>query len=793
MFRLPRSDIRIPPQSVDAGMVRCLLATFLSVASLQLLSANEHGSLAGRVFDHTGAPLPGVSVTLHGSAAPATFTSREGEYRIDGVVPGRHHIEFTLPGFADHSRQDVEVVAGRTSRVDANLHVALQAEVTVTGRTTFRNLAELDRPESNLVGLAASASEGAVTGRQIETRPIQRAAEIVESVPGVSVTQHSGEGKANQYHLRGFNLDHGTDFSMMVAAVPVNLPTHAHGHGYTDANFLIPELVTGVQYFKGPYSADAGDFSSAGGVNVNYASLLDAPMVRASVGGQGWSRLFVAASPRVGDGHLLAAAEMAHSDGPWRRPDDYRRLNAVMRYTRGDSLNNMALTALAYRANWNATDQAPQRAVALGALARFGGVDSTTGGDTARYSLSGEWQQGGNAARTRLSAYAVGYELDLFSNFTYFLDDPVNGDQFEQADRRIVSGLRASHERLARWAGRPVEYRAGLQLRRDDIGRIGLYRTRRRERLATVREDDVAQTSAGAWADADVRWTPWLRSITGLRVDTHWFRVNADHAANSGRDRSALVSPKASLVLGPWRGTELYVNGGFGFHSNDARGATIAIDPATGDPAERVTPLARTRGTEVGMRTVLVPGVQSTLAVWRLGLDSELVFVGDAGTTSATRPSARHGIEWSTFVRLGRRLTVDADVAWSQARFTDGDPAGDQVPGAVERVASIGLSGDASRNVFGSVRWRYFGSRPLVEDNSVRSRATSLVNAQVGYRLSSRLSLAIDAFNVFDARHSDVDYFYRSRLPGEPADGVDDLHTHPALPRTLRTTLSLTF
>jgi hypothetical protein len=774
-------------------MVRSLLAVLYLILSLQPLSADQHGSLAGRVFDHTGAPLPGVAVTLRGPAGPATFTTRNGEYRFDGLMPGRHRVVFSLPGFADHSRQDIEVVAGQTSRVDASLQVALQAEVTVTGRTTFRNLAELEQPESNLVGFAASASEGAVTGRQLETRPIQRAAEIVESVPGLSVTQHSGEGKANQYYLRGFNLDHGTDFSTIVAGVPVNLPTHAHGHGYTDANFLIPELVTGVQYFKGPYSADAGDFSSAGGVNVNYASLLDAPMVRASVGGQGWSRLFAAASPRVGEGHLLAAAEVAHSDGPWQRPDDYQRLNAVMRYTRGDSLNNLAVTALAYRADWNATDQAPLRAVASGALPRFGGIDPTTGGDTARYSVSGEWQLSGTAARTRLSAFAVGYELDLFSNFTYFLDDPVNGDQFEQADRRIVSGLRASHERIARWAGRPVEYRAGLQLRRDDIGRIGLYRTRARERLSTVREDDVVQTSAGVWADADVRWTPWLRSISGLRADTHWFRVNADHPANSGRDSAALVSPKASLVLGPWRGTELYVNGGFGFHSNDSRGATITIDPATGDLADRVTPLARTRGAEVGMRTVLVPGVQSTFAVWRLGLDSELVFAGDAGTTSATRRSARHGIEWSTFARLGKRLTVDADVAWSQARFTDGDPAGDRVPGAVERVASVGLSGDASRNVFGSLRWRYFGSRPLVEDNSVRSRPTSLVNAQAGYRLSSRLSLTVDLFNVLDAKHSDVDYFYRSRLPGEPADGVDDLHTHPALPRTVRTTLSLTF
>jgi hypothetical protein len=769
------------------------LIPFVTVVQVSGATGQPSGGLGGRITDQTGAPLPGVVVTVASASSQiSTSTAESGEFRI-ALAPGRYAVRFSLVGFADHSRTDVEVAGDRDTRVDATLQVTLRSEVTVTGPQTFRNLAEIDRPEASLAGIAVSASEGAVTGRQLARRPIQRAGEIIESVPGVSVTQHSGEGKANQYYLRGFNLDHGTDFSTTVAGVPINLPSHAHGHGYTDTNFLIPELVTGVQYFKGPYTADAGDFSSAGGVNVNYASVLDAPMVRVSGGGQGWGRVFAAASPRIGTGHLLAAAEVATHDGPWVQPDRYQRRNAVVRYSRGNALDNFAVSALAYDASWNATDQAPQRAVSDGTLPRFGGVDSTTGGETSRYTLSSEWQRGDSTARTHVTGYLVGYRLDLFSNFTYALDDPINGDQFHQADRRVVSGGRISHERLGRLIGRPVEYRAGAQLRRDDIGRVGLYRTRARRRLSTVRQDDVTQTSVGLWADADVRWTPWLRWITGVRTDVYRFGVVADLAENSGRDVDAIASPKASVVVGPWKGTELYANAGTGFHSNDARGATIAVDASTGETVGRVTPLARTRGAELGLRTVAIPGVQSTLAVWRLSLDSELVFVGDAGTTAASRPSERYGIEWSTFARVRRWLTVDGDVAWSHARFTDIDPSGSYVPGAVERVASLGVTADAGRRFYGSARWRYFGSRPLIEDNSVRSRATSLVNAQVGYRLTNRFSVIVDAFNLLDAKHSDVDYFYTSRLPGEPSEGVADFHTHPALPRSARVTLGVSF
>jgi hypothetical protein len=389
--------------------------------------------------------------------------------------------------------------------------------------------------------------------------------------------------------------------------------------------------------------------------------------------------------------------------------------------------------------------------------------------------------------------FALHYDLNLFSNFTYFLENEKDGDQFEQADRRFVSGTRVTHRRLGRLGRFGTESAIGLQLRHDAISNVGLYKTRERVRLSTTREDQVGQTSWGGFAQSEIQWAPKFRTLLGLRADSYWFDVTSDNPVNSGTEQDGLVSPKGLAVIGPWNGTELYVSGGFGFHSNDARGATITIDPATRDPADRVTPLVRTRGAEVGVRTVRIPGLQTTVALWWLGLESELLFVGDAGTTEASRPSRRYGVEWTNYARIGSWVTVDFDASFSRSRFTDFDLAGDRIPGAVGSVLAGGVSIDPASRAFGSLRLRYFGPRALIEDNSVRSDSTTLVNGEMGYRLSNRARVFVDVFNIFDSKVSDIDYFYSSRLPGEPSGGFDDIHTHPALPRTARLTFQVDF
>jgi outer membrane receptor protein involved in Fe transport len=456
-------------------------------------------------------------------------------------------------------------------------------------------------------------------------------------------------------------------------------------------------------------------------------------------------------------------------------------------------LNGSALTFMGYDGTWNSTDQVPARAIDSGELNRFGTIDDTDGGNSYRYSASFEWQRSRGNANTKFTAFGLAYDLELFSNFTYFLDDPENGDQFRQSDHRYVTGARVTHRRISTWAGHSVQNTIGLQLRNDNITNVGLYHTRARQLLDVVREDDVLQTSVSAYAQNEMQWTPWLRTMAGLRVDGYRFDVEATEPANSGTAHEGLISPKGGAIFGPWKGTEFYVNAGLGFHSNDARGATITVDPVSGDQVDRVTPLARAKGAEVGIRSVRIPHLQTSLAVWTLRLDSELIFIGDAGTTEAGRPSHRYGVEWVNYYSPKPWLIFDDDVSISRAQFTDDDPSGDFVPGAVATVASAGATVDSIRNIFGSVRWRYFGPRPLVEDNSIRSEATSLVNLEAGYKLTDSIRIALDVFNLFNAKHSDVDYFYTSRLPGEPLGGVNDIHLHPTLPRAARISLIVGF
>lgn len=776
---------------------RHTLQTTVFAAALLLLSllpaVAQTGGLAGRVLDQTGAALPGVTIELVVQGTVLSTTSdNEGRYRFENVPAGTGEISFRLLNF-NVARRPIDTATANGAVPDVVLVLALNADVIVTGTGTFRNIADIENPAENLVGIAASASQGAVTAAQLDARPVMRAGEVLETVPGMIISQHSGEGKANQYYLRGFNLDHGTDFSTTVAGVPVNTPTGAHAHGYADLNFLIPELVGGVQYKKGPYFADEGDFSAAGAANINYVNRLERPELRLSAGQDGWGRLFGAASPAVGRGVLLAAIEANHNDGPWVRPDDYRKLNGVLRYSQGDNRNGFSVTGMGYWADWNSSDQVPERAIDSGLISRFGFLDPSDGGKTGRQSIAAEYQRSAGPSSLRATGFVLHNSLNLFSNFTYFLDDPEHGDQFEQAERRTAAGGRVTYRRLGHFFERHTESSIGVQLRHDWLDPVGLYHTEDRQRLSTTREDEVGQTMTGVFAQTEIEWTRTLRTTLGLRADAYQFSVTSDNPLNSGNGSDHLVSPKFGAVFGPWGGTELYANAGMGFHSNDARGAVIRVDPSTGDAADPVTPLVRARGAEVGVRTVRIRGLQSTVALWYLGLDSELLFVGDAGTTEAGRPSRRVGIEWANYARLAPWLTVDADLAFTRARFTDDDPAGTRIPGALDRVVSAGATVEPSRPFFGSVRVRHFGPRPLIEDASVTSESTTLWNGEIGYRLSENARIVLEGFNLFDAKVSDIDYYYTSRLPGEPADGVDDVHLHPALPRSARIGVQFSF
>jgi hypothetical protein len=650
-----------------------------------------------------------------------------------------------------------------------------------------------------LVGESRAASEGIVPAIQLEGRPVLRPGEVLEVVPGLVVTQHSGDGKANQYFLRGFNLDHGTDFAARVDGIPVNMPTHAHGQGYADINFLIPELIDEVRYRKGTYFADEGNFSAAGAADIIYRRGVDAPAVSLTYGEDDYQRVLLTASPGVAGGTLLVGLDYSRADGPWELPQDFRKLNGLSKFTHGDSAGGFALTAMGYDGQWDSTDQIPQRATRAGCeqipfcISRFGYVDRTSGGESHRYSLSFDgWSRDEEGRGWIVNAYGMGYQLQLISNFTYALD-PVNGDQFEQYDDRHVFGGSMEYAMPVSLTAGPGTLRAGLEARHDEISPVGLYLTTARERRETVRRDEVGQTSASAWIAYEQRWNAWLRTELGARFDHFDFDVDSNVAVNSGSASDSIAQPKLNVVLGPWADTEVFLNYGRGFHSNDARGTTIRVDPTDGvTPVDRVDPLVAAEGYEIGLRSAAWPGLQVYGAFWGLDIDSELLFVGDGGVTEPNRASRRYGVELGAFWTPLDWLILDVDYAWAHARFSEPDPAGDRIPGAVETVASVGITANRPDGVFGGARLRYFGEAPLIEDDSVRSDPTLLVNLEAGYRFSERLSAFVTVFNVFDTDDNDIAYFYESQLPGEAAP-VADIHLHPVEPRTLRGTITWRF
>ncbi len=647
----------------------------------------------------------------------------------------------------------------------------------------------------NAVGGSDAASQGVVGAERLADRPTPRPADVLEAVPGVVVSQHSGDAKANQYFLRGFNLDHGTDFATRVNGVPVNLPSHGHGQGYADLNFLIPELVARIDYQKGPYDAACGDFCAAGAADIRYQRSLDAPLAQWTLGPHRLRRVLFAASTVLGGDaaaadapHALAAFEAMGNDGPWSVPQRLQRHNLVLGLATGSAAQSFDLGLMAYRARWTATDQVPERAIAAGLIGRYGSLDPSDGGQTQRWSLNAQWQRRGADDRSQISAWWLGYGLDLSSNFTYALERGAQGDQFTQTDHRHAVGLDARHTLDHAW--RDIELRSefGVQARHDRA-RVGLYDSIQRQISATVRDDDVRLNQLALHGQTSAALSERLRVVAGLRVEHVVQQVRAQAlAANSGTARATQWLPKLSLIGGPFNlagaKTEWFVNAGRGIHSNDARGATAQVDPRTGAAIEPVAPLVPLLGAELGLRSEPAPGLQTSLALWTLRSRSELLYLGDQGRTDAAAASRRVGVEWNADWRARRWLLLDAGLAFSRARFADGR----HIPNTVDQVASLGASVRERGPWSGSLQLRWRGSGALTDDNRVRARPSLTANLRLAYRIGTRTTLALEAFNLFNRRFDDIQYVYSSRLPGE-AEPVLDRHVHPAEARHLRLTL----
>ena len=657
-----------------------------------------------------------------------------------------------------------------------------------------------------------TASQGVVTGKEIEEQPRSRVGEVLEVVPGLIATQHSGEGKANQYFLRGFNLDHGTDIGISLDDMPVNMRTHAHGQGYADLNFMIPELISTLHYSKGPYFPDLGDFDTAGAVQINYVDTLPHDLALVTAGTLGYYRGLGAMSRPVGAGNLLAAAEYVHADGPWTIPDNYNKGNLVLNYSQGNMDNGFSFTGMYMNDAFHATNQIPQRAVTEGLICLYCPLDPTDGGSSERYSFSTKYAATTETGQLKANAYFIGYQLQLFNNFDGFVTfPPPIGDQFVQQDRRKIYGGNVSYMVSGNILGLDAQNTVGFQTRTDDI-HINLAETTGRVVRFTVRDDHVIESSAGIYAENRIQWLDKFRTVTGLREDLYYGSDESTLQANSGTIVQAITSPKGNLIFGPWQNTEYYLSVGQGFHSNDLRGALTNADALAteinfqqGNPTvvtQGKTPLlTKATGYEVGARSEPLPNLKLEGALFVLNLASEATFSGDEAVTTPGRPSQRKGIELSASYKPLPWIRLDGDFAATHARYANGDTGaadtepghpGSYIPGAANMIATASATVEDLGPWFGALRLRYFGRRPLIEDDSVTSKPTTLVDLRVGYKFSETARVWLDIFNLFNNTGAhQIDYFYPSQLANETAP-VYDVHFHPVEPLSIRVTLSLT-
>ncbi|HEX2815070.1 MAG TPA: TonB-dependent receptor, partial [Phenylobacterium sp.] len=661
----------------------------------------------------------------------------------------------------------------------------------------------------DLLGTAATASQGSVTQTELSLRPVYRVGQLLESTPGLVVTAHSGEGKANQYLVRGFNLDHGTDIANFVDDMPINRPTNTHGQGYSDVNFEIPELAQGLDYTKGPYYAAVGDFGAVVSTHLKLAD--DVPgQVSVAAGSFGIYNVFAGGTRHFGDDdRVVGGIYLGHLDGPFDHPDNFRKLAGELRYSHGDTADGYSATAMYYKGDGNFTTDQPLRAIQEGLIDRFGTLDPTDGSSSERASLSAHFGATGKTWKFSSSAYYIHSRMTLWNDFTHVLDDPINGDQEEQNETRDTFGGQAALVLYQTFGMVENDLTFGLQAR-SDTAFVDRRHTLARRTLATCSEeqadgptlqvaapsgactaDNVRLLDVGAYVEDTTRWTPWLRTIVGLREEYYQASDHSLISGFSGSGHQSLVQPKGSIVLGPFFQTELYVSAGRGFHSDDVRGVFGTV-PLEGVPglAGKTPLLAPATGEEVGLRTNIIPKLSIQVAVFQEDFQSELTYNADAGQDEASAPSRRQGIEISGEYKPFPWMELNADLAFSKARYHAGAATlanfglnGPFIADAPSFIGSFGVLVDNLGPWFGGLQWRDLGKYPISDgDQFPQDKGYSEFNLDVGYKFSAHLKAQLTVFNLTNTKANAAAYFYAARLPGEPAEGINDFQVHPLEP-----------
>ncbi len=631
---------------------------------------------------------------------------------------------------------------------------------------------------TDLLGTAESASQGSIGGADLLVRPMLKVAELLESMPGMVAVQHSGSGKANQYFLRGFNLDHGTDYTTYVDGMPINLRSHGHGQGYLDVNGLLPETVERIDYRKGPYYADLGDFSMAGASFIQTIDRLDQSFVSGELGQYGWKRIAGGLSYELGDGVLTFVGESKAYNGPWESEEGLQHISFWSKYLVETQLGQLALTLSGYEGDWHPTEQIPERAIGTVACEdEFCALDDSAGGNTSRWILTGnltgdDWN---------LSAYTQFYDWTMESNPTY-------DAQIHQFDRRYTLGARGSKILIE---DSVFDWKAGSEFRYDNVAPVGVSDYLNGNFVAEIGNNDLTETSLGIYSDLTWYATEKLRLMGGLRGDWYNFDVTANNAiSEEGQETDTQISPKVGVAYAVNDNIELYGNWGKGFHSNDARGVVNSVDPVPG--------LSEGTGYEAGSR-ISVGDFKFTASYWWLNQDSELIFVGDSNAVEPKGGSEREGYELTMFWQPLDWLGVDAVYTDSTARFTD-NPDGKYVEGAVEQSAQLGVAATRD-NWEASARMRYLGPYAMTADNAQRAGDLTTLSLRGAYHWDS-LTFYAELINALDSDGKDISYYYEAWVAGLDAgtssadidcDVVDCTMSRATEPRTLRVGLSYKF
>ncbi|GHN02522.1 TonB-dependent receptor [Cytophagales bacterium WSM2-2] len=715
--------------------------------------------LQGTISDHEKTPLTGANIFLK-EINNSQVADASGKFQFQNLKPGKYTMVTSFIGYSTRT-DTVSVQDGAPTHLEVELKSgAVQlSDVVVTSSP--------DRPINTLSEV------------DIKFRPINTSQDVLRMVPGLFIAQHAGGGKAEQIFLRGFDCDHGTDINVDMDGLPVNMVSHAHGQGYADLHFLMPEMINYVDFDKGPYFANKGDLNTAGYVSFQTKRRLDRNFAKMEIGSFNTGRMAAGINIlETKKSNAFVASEFFKSDGFFVNNQDFSRFNFHGRFNSQLSHHtNLTAVFTAFSSKWNASGQIPDRAVEEGIISRYGSIDPTEGGNTNRFNsyvkLVHDFDNGGSWEN---QVFAIRYDFNLFSNFTFYLHDPVNGDQINQIDSRWIYGYRSRYQRTSTIFGKTLKTDIGAGARLDNIDKNELDHMVKRSFLNHMQSGAVKELNINGYLSETIFLTNKFSVNAALPLD--FFNFNYHDNLNAIQPRSVgktIVSPKLNFNYQVNQNVSLFVRSGTGFHSNDAR-VVVAQD------GKDILP--RAYALDVGADFKLTPQLLIHTALWRLDLDQEFVYSGDEGVVEPSGKTTREGIDVSVRYQINSWLFADLDANFTKPRAAGLPEGQNYIPLAPVQTSIAGLSFRKGLGLNGSVRYRYIGDRPANEDNTLVARGYFITDAILNYtRKSWEVGMSIE--NLFDVQWKEAQFDTESRLKNEAAP-VEEIHFTPGTPFSMR-------